>query len=185
MEKTPTYLVVFCNGLGYQVHISLNTYSKIADAESCRLFTHLIVREDAHLLYGFSEKSEKELFLLLISVSGVGAATASLILSSLNPTEIRNAIIDKNVSLLKSVKGIGTKSAERIIIDLRDKLLKGGGVSTVISTSPHNTSKEEALSALVMLGFSRNQSEKIVGQIIASNPTTPVEEIIKQALKAL
>ncbi|CAG0958934.1 Holliday junction ATP-dependent DNA helicase RuvA [Flavobacteriales bacterium] len=184
-EKTPTYVIINCAGVGYLVNISLNTFSKLPGNDLCKLHTHLIVREDAHLLYGFAEKSEKELFLQLISVSGVGAATAILILSSLSAAEIKNAIISKDVNLLKSIKGIGTKSAERIIIDLRDKLMKGDHFSPQIINAQNNTSKEEALSALVMLGFSKIQTEKVVNQIIASNTEASVEEIIKKALKAL
>ncbi len=185
LEKTPTYLVINCSGIGYLVYISLGTFTKITNSNLCKLHTHLIVREDAHLLYGFAEKSEKELFLQLISVSGVGASTAMLILSSLSASEIKNAIISKDVNLLKSIKGIGTKSAERIIIDLRDKLLKGDHFSPQIINTLNNTSKEEALSALVMLGFSKIQTEKIVNQIIANTPDASVEDIIKKALKAL
>ena len=184
VEKTPTYVVIDCNGVGYEIHISLNTYSQLGDSEACFLFTHFIVREDAQLLYGFKETSERELFRLLISVSGVGASTAMMILSSLSPNDTKQAILGGDVNTLKSVKGIGAKSAERIIIDLRDKIAKVEGTDS-ISPLMDNTIKDEALSALVMLGFSKKPAEKALGKIIATNPDLSVEELIKMTLKNL
>ena len=184
LEKTPTYVVVDCNGVGYELKISLNTFSKLGDSEVCSLFTHFVVREDAQLLYGFKETSERELFRLLISVSGVGSATAMMILSSLSPNETKQAILNNDVNVLKSVKGIGAKSAERIIIDLRDKIGKVEGTTT-ISNPLSNTVKEEALSALVMLGFSKNPAEKALNKILAIGEDLTVEELIKRTLKNL
>lgn len=184
VEKTPTYVVVDCSGVGYEINISLNTYSALGDEELCFLYTHFIVREDAQLLYGFKEKSERELFRLLISVSGVGASTAMMILSSLSPNDTKQAILSGDVNTLKSVKGIGAKSAERIIIDLRDKISKVEG-ETVNSMPSNNTIKEEALSALVMLGFAKNPAEKALKQILSSGEELTVEELIKKTLKNL
>jgi Holliday junction DNA helicase RuvA len=184
IEKTPTYVVIDCNGVGYQLNISLNTFSKIGNDENCLLFTHFVVREDAHLLYGFKEKSERELFRQLISVSGVGSSTAMMILSSLSPDETKIAIISGNVNVLKSVKGIGLKTAERIIIDLRDKVGKSDGTE-IISSFSNNTIKEEALSALVMLGFSKLPADKALNKIMTENSNLTVEELIKRTLKSL
>ncbi len=184
VEKTPTYVVIDCNGVGYDIHISLNTYSQIGESELCLLFTHFIVREDAQLLYGFKEKSERELFRLLISVSGVGASTAMMILSSLSPNDTRHAILTGDVVTLKGVKGIGAKSAERIIIDLRDKVAKVDSKEG-ISLSKNNTIKDEALSALIMLGFSKAPAEKALTKIMSSGENLTVEELIKGTLKSL
>lgn len=184
IEKTPTYVIIDCGGVGYQLNISLNTFSKIGDGELCLLFTHFVVREDAQLLYGFKEKSERELFRLLISVSGVGSSTAMMILSSLSPDETKNAIMMSDVNTLKSVKGIGAKSAERIIVDLKDKIGKVES-SDNLSMFSNNTIKEEALSALVMLGFSKAPADKALTKIISQNPEVTVEELIKKTLKNL
>ena len=184
IEKTPTYVVIECGGVGYEVKISLNTFSKLGESEVCSLFTHFVVREDAQLLYGFKETSERELFRLLISVSGVGSATAMMILSSLSPDETKQAIINNDVATLKSVKGIGAKSAERIIIDLRDKIGRVESSAT-ISLPTNNTVKEEALSALVMLGFSKNPAEKALNKIMTGGEELTVEELIKRTLKNL
>lgn len=184
VEKTPTYVVIDCNGVGYQINISLNTYSKIDANEQCLLHTHLIVREDAQLLYGFKDKSERELFRMLISVSGVGSATAMMILSSLTATEIKGAISTGNVNMLKGVKGIGTKSAERIIIDLRDKIGKVEESDINFAVS-NNTIKDEALSALIMLGFTKKPAELALNKILASSEEISVEQLIKQTLKSL
>lgn len=184
IEKTPTYVVIDCNGVGYELKISLNTYSKLGDSEVCLLYTHFVVREDAQLLYGFKETSERELFRLLISVSGVGSATAMMILSSLSPNETKQAILNSDVVTLKGVKGIGAKSAERIIIDLRDKIAKVDS-GTAISLPANNTVKEEALSALVMLGFGKNPAEKALNKIMATKEELTVEELIKSTLKNL
>jgi Holliday junction DNA helicase RuvA len=184
VEKTPTYVVVDCGGVGYEINISLNTFSAIGNEELCFLYTHFIVREDAQLLYGFKEKSERELFRLLISVSGVGASTAMMILSSLSPNDTKQAILSGDVNTLKSVKGIGAKSAERIIIDIRDKISKVEGTGSISSVT-NNTIKEEALSALVMLGFSKNPAEKALTKIMSSGEELTVEELIKRTLKNL
>ncbi len=184
IEKTPTYVVIDCNGVGYELKISLNTFSKIGDTEVCSLFTHFVVREDAQLLYGFKETSERELFRLLISVSGVGSATAMMILSSLSPNDTKQAILNNDVNTLKGVKGIGAKSAERIIIDLRDKIGKVDSSST-ISGTVSNTVKEEALSALVMLGFGKNPAEKALNKVMSAGEELTVEELIKRTLKNL
>lgn len=185
VEKTPTYVVIDCGGVGYEINISLNTFSALDNEELCFLYTHFIVREDAQLLYGFKEKSERELFRLLISVSGVGASTAMMILSSLSPKETKQAILGGDVNTLKSVKGIGAKSAERIIIDLRDKIGKVEGANDSISLTQNNTIKDEALSALVMLGFAKNSAEKALTKIMATEDNLSVEQLIKQTLKNL
>ena len=186
VEKAPTYAVVDCGGVGYLAHISLTTYSALGPDEAVQLLTHLVVREDAHTLYGFSDKQERTFFRHLISVSGVGAATAMMILSSLSPAELQNAILEDNVALLKSVKGIGAKSAQRIIIDLRDKMGKEE-ISLTNSSHGNNTSRDEALSALLALGFDRSSSGKTLDKILQNNTDRqlPVEELIKTALKQL
>lgn len=184
VEKTPTYVVVDCGGVGYQLNISLTTYSNLKDGENCMLHTHLVVREDAQILYGFVEPSEKKLFQLLISVSGVGPATGIMILSSAEPSEIRNAIVSGDVGWFKSVKGIGPKTAQRLIIDLKDKLSKESIDPDFYSTEG-NTVKEEALSALLMLGFNKNQAEKSVEKLLRIDAGLTVEEVIKNALKGL
>ena len=183
VEKTPTYAIIECNGVGYHLNISLNTYSKIPDNESVMLFAHLAIREDAHTLFGFIDKDERQLFLHLISVSGVGASTARMILSSLSLVEIQTAIVERNVAVLKGVKGIGAKSAERIIIDLRDKLSKEN-FGSEISIETNNSIQEEALSALIALGFGKNMAEKVVAKALkGSESDITVEELIKTALK--
>ncbi|HIP49667.1 MAG TPA: Holliday junction branch migration protein RuvA [Lutibacter sp.] len=184
VEKNPTYLIIESGGLGYMVHISLHTYSQIPDQESVKLFTHFHVREDAQSLYGFSSKTEREIFRLLISVSGVGTATARVMLSSMSPKEIQQAIASDNANLLKTVKGIGVKTAQRIIIDLRDKIIKTYDIEA-ISTSIDNTAREEALSALDVLGFSRKQTQRIIDNILRDEPAMTIENLIKQALKNL
>lgn len=183
-EKTPTYVVIECNGVGYKLNISLNTFSKLGENEACKLFTEFIVREDAQLLYGFKEVSERRLFQLLISVSGVGPATALLVLSSADAEEIQQAILSGNAAWFKGVKGIGPKSAQRIIIDLKDKVSKEN-ISTDNSFGLNNTVKEESLSALVNLGFNKNLAEKMIQKIIVAQPNSLVEDVIKQALKGL
>jgi len=184
IEKTPTYVIIDCNGVGYQINISLNTYSKIDADEFCLLHTHMIVREDAQLLYGFKDKSERELFRLLISVSGIGSATAMMILSSLTATEIKGAISTGDVNTLKGVKGIGAKSAQRIIIDLRDKIGKVGESDINFAVS-NNTIKDEALSALIMLGFAKKPAEVALNKILTVSEDMSVEQLIKQTLKSL
>lgn len=184
-ELTPTAAVLACQGVGYNINISLNTYTQINGKESVRLHTHLIVREDALILYGFAETSERHVFQQLISVSGVGPNTARLILSALTPAEVADAIASENVKLLQSIKGIGGKSALRIIIDLKDKIMKDLPAGENLISS-HNTGKHEALSALVMLGFNRPVAEKALEQIIKANAgILPVDQLIKNALKIL
>ncbi len=184
VEKNPTFLVVECNGVGYFVNISLHTFSKLAGEESIQIYTHLQVKEDAHTLFGFMEKSEREIFRLLISVSGIGSSIARTMLSSLSPTQVRDAIATEDVATIQSVKGIGVKTAQRVILDLKDKVLKIYDIDEV-STSQNNTNKEEALSALEVLGFVRKQAEKTVDKVVGQDPTLSVENIIKLALKNL
>ncbi len=184
VEKNPTHVIIECAGVGYFVNISLNTFSNIKDRENINLFTHLQVREDSHTLFGFAEKSEREIFRLLLSVSGIGASTARTMLSSLSPAQIRDAIANGDVSTIQGIKGIGAKTAQRVILDLRDKILKVYDIDEV-SISPNNTNKEEALSALEVLGFVRRQAEKVVDKEINQDPTLSVENIIKLALKNL
>ncbi|XLS29810.1 Holliday junction branch migration protein RuvA [Flavobacteriaceae bacterium M23B6Z8] len=184
VEKNPTDVVIECNGVGYFLNISLHTFSKIPDAEQLKLYTHLLVREDAHTLYGFAEKAEREIFLLLLSVSGIGASTARTMLSSMTPMQVRDAIASSDVAAIQAIKGIGAKTAQRVIIDLKDKILKIYDIDEV-SSPQGNTNKEEALSALEVLGFNRKQSEKIIDRIVKEVPDLSVEEIIKKALKNL
>jgi len=184
-DLNPTTAILACQGIGYTINISLNTYTQINGKESCRLHTHLIVREDALILYGFADTSERHVFQQLISVSGVGPNTARLILSSLSPAEVSDAIARENVKLLQSIKGIGGKSALRIIIDLKDKIMKDLPAGENLISS-HNTNKHEALSALVMLGFNRPIADKVLDQVIkASEGVLPVDQLIKNALKIL
>ena len=183
IEKSPTELVVDCNGIGYSVNISLNTYSQIGNDENIKLYTYLLIKEDSHSLYGFFKKSERSLFKLLISVSGVGASTARMMLSSLSPSEIISAIMSENVQVVQSIKGIGLKTAQRIILELKDKVLsldEAGDDSLTL-----NKQSEEASSALEVLGFSLKQSEKVVQNILNNQPNASVEELIKEALKNL
>lgn len=184
VEKNPTDVVVEASGVGYLLNISLHTYSKIPDSENVKLFTHLQVREDAHTLFGFVEKMEREVFRLLISVSGIGASIARTMLSSMSPQQVTEAIASGDVATIQSVKGIGAKTAQRVIIDLKDKILKTYDMDEV-SISQNNTNKNEALSALDVLGFTRKQTERLVDKIINSQPEIAIEEIIKQALKNL
>jgi len=185
VEKTPTYVVIDVNGIGYQIHISLNTYSKIEGLANCKLHTHFVVREDAHLLYGFHSVHERKLFVHLISVSGVGANIARLILSSMSPEELYSNILNGNIPALQSVKGIGGKTAQRIIIDLKDKLEKDEGMHENVHFS-HNTKKDEALSGLVVLGFNKNLASKAIDSVLKSKGNDlSVEELIKTVLKSL
>ncbi len=184
-ELTPTHAVVEVGGLGYHVNISLQTYSAINGMNEVKLYLHLVIREDAHLLYGFFEAKEREIFRLLISVSGVGASTARLILSSLNADELQAAILTENINLIKQVKGIGLKTAQRIVVDLKDKVVGDDFASKQIMPAAHNTSRDEALSALVMLGFSKSATEKVLDQIIREGGELTVEGLIKSALKRL
>ena len=184
VEKSPTELVIDCNGLGYLVNISLNTFSLLSDSENIALFTHLQVKEDSHTLFGFYEKTERNLFRKLISVSGIGASTARTMLSSLNPEEIQRAILSEDVSTIQSVKGIGLKTAQRVIIELKDKVSlinEGSGFSVDFA----NSKREESLSALEVLGYSRKQTSKVVDKLISEISEISVEEIIKNALNKL
>ncbi len=184
VEKNPTEVVVDCNGVGYLLHISLNTYSNLPNDEAVLLYTHLSIREDAHTLFGFINKTEREVFKLLISVSGVGPSIARTMLSSMTSEDIQHAIASENVSLIQSVKGIGAKTAQRVIVDLKDKILKTFNIDEV-SSPISNTNKDEALSALEVLGFHKKQSDKVVSLILKENPEASVENLIKLALKNL
>jgi Holliday junction DNA helicase RuvA len=181
----PASVVLNCRGIGYDIAISLNTYSLIKGKDDCRLLTHLVVREDAHILFGFANEDERMLFRHLISVSGVGANTARLILSSLSPADVTEAIVNGKVGVLQKVKGIGGKTAQRIIIDLKDKLVKDSGIKEILGTT-HNTGREEALSALTLLGFNKTLAEKTIDKIIQEEGTAiSVENLIKRALKMM
>lgn len=183
--KSPAQVYVDVNGIGFEVNISLNTYSAIQSLEKGRLYTHLQVKEDGHVLFGFSEREEKEMFLLLISVSGVGAATARMMLSSLKSEEVRMAILSSNVKLLESVKGIGKKSAERLVLELKDKVGKQSSGAD-LSIPVHNTLEQDAFTALTALGISRQQAELSIQKIIRAEPTiSQLEDLIKKALKAI
>lgn len=184
VEKNPTQLVVDCNGIGYEINISLHTFSSLSSDENIKLFTHLQVREDAHILYGFFTVLERAVFRLLISVSGIGTSTARTMLSSLTPAEIRQAIGTEDVATIQGVKGIGLKTAQRVIIELKDKIKTLQGTDE-IPVFKSNTIKEETLSALEVLGYSRKASEKVVDKLIQGNPDSTVEELIKSALNKL
>ncbi len=184
IEKNPTYVIIDCNGVGYFVNISLHTFSAIPEGEALRLYTYLLVKEDSHTLYGFADKMEREIFKLLISVSGIGANIARTMLSSLHPDQIKQAIASGDVATIQSIKGIGAKTAQRVILDLKDKILKVFDID-VESVVSSNTNKEEALSALETLGFARKQADKVCANILKETPDATVESIIKQALKKL
>ncbi|KGN81319.1 ATP-dependent DNA helicase RuvA [Porphyromonadaceae bacterium COT-184 OH4590] len=184
VELSPAHIVLEAANIGYLLNISLGTYSELNGKTIAKLYVYEAIREDAHTLFGFLNKEERDLFLLLISVSGVGANTARVILSSLAPNELQNAILTGNVSLLKSVKGIGAKTAERIIVDLKDKVAKVEISSKDISIAD-NILSDEAVAALVMLGFAQAPAQKAVRNVIEINPQLKIEEIIKQALKLL
>ncbi len=184
VEKNPTHVVIDCNGVGYMLNISLHTFSQIPDSEQLKLYTHLQVKEDSHTLYGFSSLAEREIFRLLISVSGIGSSIARTMLSSLTPKQVREGIATSDVALIQSIKGIGAKTAQRVILDLKDKILKIYDIDEV-SVSKDNTNKDEALSALEVLGFVRKQAERAVDKIVIAQPEATVETIIKQALKNL
>jgi Holliday junction DNA helicase RuvA len=184
VEKNPTFAVVETNGVGYWLNISLNTYSQLPDNEFVMLYTHLSIKEDAHTLYGFINKTEREIFRLLISVSGVGPSIARTMLSSMTTDEIQQAIASNNVSVIQSVKGIGVKTAQRVLVDLRDKISKTYAIDEVY-ISQSNTIKNEALSALEVLGFNKKQVEKVVDKILLEDKNLSVEILIKNALKNL
>jgi Holliday junction DNA helicase RuvA len=184
VEKTPTQVVIDCNGVGYEVNISLHTFSLLPATDFIKLYTYLQIKEDAHTLFGFVEKSEREIFKMLLSVSGIGASIARTMLSSLEPKQIINAIASADVMTIQSIKGIGSKTAQRVILDLKEKMLKIYDLDEV-SMSQSNTNRDEALSALEVLGFVRKASEKIIERIVKEDPDASVETIIKKALKAL
>lgn len=183
-EATPAYAVVDCNGVGYMVEISVNTYTQIKDLTEVKLLTHYIVREDAHLLFGFATADEREMFRQLIKISGVGVATARVMLSTLTVNELKEAVISNNVRAIQSVKGIGAKSAQKIILELQDKIGKVSD-NALSALFESNKNVEEALTALVMLGFAKPAADKVLQQVNKQTPGLSVEELIKQALKSL
>lgn len=184
--KTPTYIVIETSGgVGYHVNISLHTYSQIEKSETVRLLTHLQVREDAHILFGFADEAERKIFRLLIEVSGIGTSTAQVVLSSMNPDEVRIAILNESEVTFSRVKGIGLKTAKRIILDLKDKVKKEQGDLTLNLSSVNNTIREDALLALSNLGFQRIPTQRALNKILEDNPTASVQEVIKSALKIL
>jgi len=184
VSKSPTSLVVECNGIGYEVNISLNTYSRIIDSEQIKIYTHLQIREDSHSIFGFFDELERSVFRLLISVSGIGANTARTMLSSMPPNKVIESIQSDNVVAIQSIKGIGAKTAQRVIIDLKDKVLNLIDDND-FNVSPNNTQREEALSALSVLGYPIKQTQRIVDSLINAEPDMPVERIIKNALNKL
>jgi len=184
VEKNPTEVVIDCGGVGYQVNISLHTFSLIPNSENIKLYTHLQIKEDAHTLYGFVEKSEREIFRMLISVSGIGAGIARTMLSSIEPKQIINAIASGDVGIIQSIKGIGNKTAQRVILDLKEKVVKLYNIDEVFAVQ-NNRNRDEALSALEVLGFVRKASEKVVDKIVKDDPEATAETIIKKALKSL
>lgn len=184
VERTPTYIVLETGNVGYYINISLNTYTSLPGQNPCQLFIHQIVREDAHILFGFISREEREVFRQLISVSGIGANTARLILSSLGPAEIEQAINEGNVAILQGIKGIGAKSAQRIIVDLKGKISTAAEVDQLF-LEKSNTLRDEALSALVNLGFARKSVEKVLDQILQGDDELSMEMLIKEALKKL
>ncbi len=184
VEKSPAHVVIQDGGIGYYINISLFTFPKLPASGITRIYIHQVVREDAQILFGFLTRDEREIFRHLISVSGIGANTARVILSSLSPGEVSQAILEGNVPLLQSIKGIGGKTAQRIIVDLKDKIHKGAKVDELF-LSERNTIRDEALSALVALGFAKKQVEKVTGKLLSEQPDLTVEEVVKQALKLL
>ena len=184
VEKYPTHLVIDCQGVGYEVNISLFTFGQIKKEDTIKLYTHLQIREDAHLLYGFITELERAVFRFLISVSGIGTSTARTMLSSLTPKDVQNAILSDDIDRIKSVKGIGLKTAQRVIIELKDKIKNLQGVDEIYQKS-NNTTKEETLSALEVLGYSRRNSEKVIDNLIQGDPERSVETLIKLALNKL
>ena len=184
VSKSPTALVVECNGIGYEVNISLNTYSKIIDSEQIKIYTHLQLREDSHSIFGFFYELERSVFRLLVSVSGIGANTARTMLSSMPPNKVIESIQSDNVVAIQSIKGIGAKTAQRVIIDLKDEVLNLAD-DKEFNVSPNNTQREEALSALSVLGYPIKQTQRIVDSLINAEPDMPVERIIKNALNKL
>ena len=186
VERTPTDMVLECYGIGYKILISLQTYEALNGKDDAKIYIHHYLREDEELYYGFATKDEREVFRLLIGVSGVGAATARMMLSSLTTDEIRNAILSEDLNKIKSIKGIGTKSAQRLILELKDKVVKGeGSESTVLFSSSSNPAVEEATTALVMLGFTKPNVSKAISAVLKESPSASLEELIKLSLKRL
>ncbi|HVN56800.1 MAG TPA: Holliday junction branch migration protein RuvA [Bacteroidales bacterium] len=183
-ELNPATVVVETSGLGYSLNISVNTFSRIDGMKEVKILVHEVIREDAHQLFGFADKEERDIFRHLISVNGIGAGTARMMLSSLNPAEVENAIADANVNLLKSVKGIGLKTAQRIIVDLKDKIGKQAAAGEIFAATD-NTKRDEALSAMVMLGFTRSAVVKVLDKLALEDKNLTVEDLIKRALKNL
>jgi Holliday junction DNA helicase RuvA len=186
-HKSPTFIVVEAGGIGYYINISLHTYAQVEKLEALKILTHLHIKEDSHTLYGFAEAAERSLFVHLISVSGIGPNTAQLMLSAMTPDEMRAAIVGEDVNALKRIKGVGPKTAKRIILDLKDKLLKdAGGEAPALAPQMDNTIREEALSALVALQFNRIQAQKALNKVLKTQPSAiSVEALIKLALKEL
>lgn len=184
VEKNLTNIVIDCHGVGYYINISLNTHSQIGNSEELLLFTHLHIKEDSHTLYGFVTQNERSIFRLLISISGIGPSIARTMLSSMDPHEIQKSILGENLEAIKSIKGIGLKTAQRVLIELKDKVQKIEGFDENLQ-SKSNTIKEETLSALEVLGYSRRQTEKVIDNIIQSHPESSIEELIKSALNKL
>ena len=184
VEKNLTNVVIDCHGVGYYINISLNTHSQIGNSEELLLFTHLHIKEDSHTLYGFVTQNERSIFRLLISISGIGPSIARTMLSSMDPHEIQKSILRENLEAIKSIKGIGLKTAQRVLIELKDKVQKIEGFDENLQ-SKSNTIKEETLSALEVLGYSRRQTEKVIDNIIQSHPESSIEELIKSALNKL
>lgn len=184
-EIGPAAAIIDCNGIGYAVNISLNTYSAIQNLSACKLYIHEAIREDAHILFGFADKQERELFLLLISVSGIGGNTARMILSALSVSELCNVISSGSADMLKTVKGIGLKTAQRVIVDLKDKIKISGTMQNEAFLTGSTEIQEEAVAALTMLGFAAPASQKVVIAILKEEPEAPVEKVIKLALKRL
>ncbi len=184
IEKTPANIILQDGGIAFYINISLHSYTSLPETGTCKIYIHQVIREDAHILFGFISKAERETFRHLISVSGIGANTARIILSSLSPNEVSHAILEGNVGLLQGIKGIGAKTAQRLIIDLKDKVAKGAKGDELFIPQ-RNTIREESLSALVALGFIKKHAEKTVGSLLSENPELTVEEVVKQALKLL
>lgn len=185
VEKNPSYLIIEAAGVGYFVNISLQTYSQLGNEENCKIFTYLSIKEDSHTLYGFADIQERELFKQLISVSGVGTNTARMMLSSMTSSELVSSIASSNITSITSIKGIGAKTAQRIVLDLKDKILKAGNNVDNNSALMNNTIKNEALSALIVLGFDKKMGEKVINQITLAEPNiSDVQELIKKSLKS-
>jgi Holliday junction DNA helicase RuvA len=186
VEKNPTYAVIDCQGIGYMLHISLNTFSKLQqEQQQCRLYTHLQIKEDAHTLYGFSSQEERLLFRMLIAVSGIGASTAQMMLSAMSVSELTSCIAGGNTGALQTIKGLGAKTAQRVVIELQDKIAKTDISINKLDTSSNNV-RNEALSALVLLGFSRQNAEKAVDKVLKlSSGDVSIENLIKESLKIL